>query len=231
MRVGLLADLHGNADAFGAIRCDFPPDVNLFLFAGDLAGYYPFLDECLQLWRSLDIRGVRGNHDQVLIDSSAQGWVPPEYEAQFGSGLRRGLESLDSASLELISALPIERTEIIDGRRVRILHGAPWDMLEGRVYPDFDEWERFGGVDADVLVLGHSHYPMTVRLGPLLVVNPGSAGQPRDRRPGACYAILDMTTGDIEHRRVPYDTSRLISDARRHNPELPYLAEVLTRSA
>jgi diadenosine tetraphosphatase ApaH/serine/threonine PP2A family protein phosphatase len=37
-----------------------------------------------------------------------------------------------------------------------------------------------------------------------LIINPGSVGQPRDGDVRAAYAILDVATNSLEHRRVPY---------------------------
>ena len=33
----------------------------------------------------------------------------------------------------------------------------------------------------------------------------GSVGQPRDRDPAACYAVLDDARGTLTYVRVPYD--------------------------
>jgi diadenosine tetraphosphatase ApaH/serine/threonine PP2A family protein phosphatase len=37
------------------------------------------------------------------------------------------------------------------------------------------------------------------------LVIPGSAGQPRDGNPAACYAMLDEAAGALTFHRVPYD--------------------------
>jgi diadenosine tetraphosphatase ApaH/serine/threonine PP2A family protein phosphatase len=37
------------------------------------------------------------------------------------------------------------------------------------------------------------------------LVIPGSAGQPRDGNPAACYAMFDAATSAITFHRVPYD--------------------------
>ena len=58
-------------------------------------------------------------------------------------------------------------------------------------------------------------------------MNPGSVGQPRDRLGGACYAILDLDSGHVEHYRVSYDPTALIRDVLRHDADIPYLVEVL----
>ncbi len=38
------------------------------------------------------------------------------------------------------------------------------------------------------------------------LVIPGSAGQPRDGDPAACYAVYDDASGELTYWRVPYDT-------------------------
>jgi diadenosine tetraphosphatase ApaH/serine/threonine PP2A family protein phosphatase len=37
------------------------------------------------------------------------------------------------------------------------------------------------------------------------LVIPGSAGQPRDGNPAACYAMLDEAAATLTFHRVPYD--------------------------
>jgi len=78
-------------------------------------------------------------------------------------------------------------------------------------------------------VMGHTHYPMLKRIGSTAVINPGSVGQPRDRKPGACWALFDTKDHTIELRRENYDSSSLVRECQLRHPELPYLSEVLQR--
>jgi hypothetical protein len=55
-------------------------------------------------------------------------------------------------------------------------------------------------------------------------------GQPRDRKPGACWAIWDTQADTVVLRREPYDVSGITSECRRRDPDLPYLADVLART-
>lgn len=96
------------------------------------------------------------------------------------------------------------------------------------MYPDYANWDRFLDVHGDVILLGHTHYPLVKVYREKLIVNPGSVGQPRDQAGGACFATLDLPSGTVEHHRVPFNPSRLIEDAKMHDPDLPYLIEVLT---
>jgi hypothetical protein len=49
------------------------------------------------------------------------------------------------------------------------------------------------------VILGHTHYQMSERVGRVLVINPGSAGEPRDARNAfqLSYAVLDTSSGEV----------------------------------
>ena len=89
---------------------------------------------------------------------------------------------------------------------------------------------KFAAEGQDLVVFGHSHYPVLWREGGCIVVNPGSVGQPRDRRPGACWALWDTASHAVTLHRESYDAAPLIAEARRRDPQLPYLWKVLTRT-
>ena len=89
--------------------------------------------------------------------------------------------------------------------------------------------ERCAIQDFDLVVLGHTHYPMSHKIGRTLVVNPGSVGQPRNREPGAHWAIFDTVSRSLQRRMDAYDSAALVRECRRRHPELPYLADVLLR--
>ena len=88
--------------------------------------------------------------------------------------------------------------------------------------------KRIGGFD--LVVMGHTHYPLVKKQGGTLLVNPGSVGQPRNRRPGAAWAIFDTADRTVQLRSESYDSSDLVRECRLRHPELPYLSEVLLRT-
>lgn len=230
MKLGLISDVHGNSDALASVLKSLWDEVDQILFLGDLCGYYPFVNECVDLWRDDRILGVRGNHDQVLVDCLNRGEMPSQaYHGKYGSALQRALPTLTAKSRELIQSLPLQREFTVESQSILMTHGAPWDQLEGRVYPDCAEWDRFDACPADVILLGHTHYPLVKIQGKKLIVNPGSVGQPRDRSGAACYAVLKLPSREVTQHRVPYDPNAVIRDAREHDPNMPYLETVLTR--
>ena len=53
------------------------------------------------------------------------------------------------------------------------------DLLDGALARKTGTVTKFGAV---YVILGHTHYQMAERVGTSLIINPGSAGEPRDAR-------------------------------------------------
>jgi putative phosphoesterase len=231
MKLGVIADVHGNHLALAEALAALAGRTDQTLFLGDLCGYYPFVNECADLLHAASATGICGNHDAVFRQCRAAGEPPSaEYERRYGSALRRSLERASRQTLSLMERFSETWSGECGSVKVAAFHGAPWNVLEGRVYPDCSDWTAFDTLDADIVLLGHTHYPMVVRRGAQLIVNPGSVGQARDRRPGAAFAIVDTAAMTVDACRVPFDAAPIVSDARCHDPQLPYLVDVLTRT-
>jgi len=87
----------------------------------------------------------------------------------------------------------------IGGKRILMIHSTPWEPRGTYVLPTSSELERFGEADADIVLYGHTHRQVVRRIGRVLVVNPGSAGEGRDPRNGGqlSCAVLDTVTEEV----------------------------------
>jgi predicted phosphodiesterase len=84
-----------------------------------------------------------------------------------------------------------------------ICHAIPSDPLFGHCEAPSSKWiEEVGKVDADVILVGHTHVASVRSIGSRVVVNPGSLGQPKSGSPEACFAIWE--DGKIELKSCPY---------------------------
>jgi len=74
-RYAILSDVHGNLEALQAALDDLKGrDVKEIWFLGDLVGYGPDPVECVQVLlgqQDWQVRGVRGNNDQAVIEGAA----------------------------------------------------------------------------------------------------------------------------------------------------------------
>jgi putative phosphoesterase len=228
MRILLLADIHANWPALRAIN--EPCDVCLFL--GDLVDYGLEPAPCIDWVRRNAHHGVRGNHDHGLAqDIKVAGRQGFRYLTSVTRPLNR--ERLGPEDRRFLARLPVSSFLTLNDTRFLLVHATPRDPLDEYALPDADLWKRrLERVDANVVCVGHTHYPYVLEVGDKLVINPGSVGQPRDGDPRAAYAVIDGNR--VELKRVEYpveDAVRTIQESALPEQAKGLLAEVLRTGA
>jgi putative phosphoesterase len=210
VRVLVVSDIHGNIEALRAVAAA-EPAVDRVLCLGDLVDYGPRPDAAVAWVRARACATVRGNHDHAVafgVDCGAS----PEFHRLSVETRRRTVRLLDADALAFLRELPVRRSVVLDGRRLELLHAAPGDPLfqylpSGRVA----EWEAAAaGIDAELILVGHTHQPVILELDGKRLVNPGSVGLPHEGDPRACYAVI--ADGEPILKRVAYDVERTVAD-------------------
>lgn len=228
MLLGIVSDPHGNSYGLQAALSALDDEgVDQIVCAGDVIGYYPFVNETITLLRDRGVACIAGNHDLYLrgdLTVSKERWQ--SYHLDYVD------QVITSANRRWLAELPLHLELVIDATSILAYHGSPWSP-EDYVYPDKVDNARFQEVRADVVVLGHTHIPLVRKIfrtfGDLLLLNPGSCGQPRDYIPLAAYAILDTASRKARVGRVPFD----IEIVRSRCAELEFGApviDILTRT-
>lgn len=232
VKLALLGDIHGNYLALQAVLAAATSSgVEKLLVTGDLVGYYYAPLKVVEMLHSWDKYMVRGNHEDMLINARNNPIFLAQISDRYGSGLSLAIEQLGEQQLDELCNLPCKQDLMIDGCRIMLCHGAPWNV-DQYIYPDtaLDMLERCANQDYDLVVLGHTHYPMLKKIGKTVLVNPGSVGQPRNRQPGACWALFDTEDRTITFHNESYDLTDLVSECKLRHPDLPYLSDVLVRT-
>ncbi|HNQ05276.1 MAG TPA: metallophosphoesterase family protein [Thiobacillaceae bacterium] len=232
MRLGLLGDIHGNAAALEAALAGVRRHAaDHLVLTGDYVGYYYSPAQVLALLEPWPRTMVRGNHEDMLARIMQEPSSAGAYTRKYGHGLEVALRELSPVQLKDLTSLPERILLEMDGLRILVAHGSPWEP-DAYLYPDAppSSLERFAEIDADIVVLGHTHYPMNRLVHGRTILNPGSVGQPRDRRPGAAWALFDTRDRRCAFFREPYDMAPVGDAAYQMDPGLPYLREVLLRS-
>ena len=230
MKIALLADIHCNALALKQVlSAAKSAGVEKLLIAGDLVGYYYQCDEILKLLENWQKYAVSGNHEAMLYNWY-RGIGQDKIHKKYGSGLRFACDQLTNHQINYLTTLPSRIELEIEGKTVLLCHGAPWDR-DHYIYPDTNnnERDRLFSEGFDLVVFGHTHYPTLWQLNNSVVVNPGSVGQPRDHKPGACWALWDTDKHEVVLHRESYDSSAVILSCKIDS-HLPYLAKVLMRT-
>jgi len=202
VRTLVLSDIHGNWPALEAVAA-VPHDSVLCL--GDVVGYGPQPGECLRWLRASHASIVQGNHDRSVADD-----VPPRCRLDFewlaAATQHIARRQLTDEETAFLRALPRTLDLVLDGRKVLLLHATPADPLYNYLGPDRDEWRTaLASIEADLVLVGHTHLPFHFQFGDVHVLNPGSLGQPKDGDPRAAYAIVEDGVPRLERASYPVE--------------------------
>jgi diadenosine tetraphosphatase ApaH/serine/threonine PP2A family protein phosphatase len=218
VRYAVVSDLHANVEALEAVLADAErrsPDAYLCL--GDVVGYGPDPNECVDRVRGLGAVAVAGNHDR--------GAVGRLDAAAFSSLARVAIEwtaqTLTEENRDFLAALP----DRFESPAFVAVHGSPREPIEEYILDLPTALAVFAATTFRVCLVGHTHIPgvfaltddghiKAQRLRPdealdlaptwRYIVNAGSVGQPRDGDPRAAYVMFDDEAPRVTLHRVAY---------------------------
>ncbi len=228
-KVLVISDVHANAVALEAVLTD-AGKVDETWCLGDVAGYGPQPNECIERIRSLpNLTCMMGNHDFAAIGDMAL--------ETFNSDAKKALlwqrKQFNEESRSFLSSLS---KELVVRGDVSLAHGSPRDPIWEYVMNTLVARINLTFFDTPWCFVGHSHFQAVFQfhaktdelsievprpaeqyaLKERAILNPGSVGQPRDRDPRAAYAIFSPKAHTWEPHRVEYDiksVQKMIRDA------------------
>jgi predicted phosphodiesterase len=250
VRLGLVADIHGNAVALDAVIADGKSHgVDAWWALGDLVLFGPRPVEVLEALLALPgVAFVRGNTDRyVVTGEQPQPHATPadavgdvDLVERFGYmagaiGWTRGA-LCQAGYLDWLERLPPrQHVELPDGSTLLGIHASPSaDDGPGidNIIADDELSKLVAGCEADLIVGGHTHDATDRTIGDVRALNPGSVGLPR-RCVGASWLLIEAgdTYTRVEQRRVPFDVDDVVNDlhARRY-PSAAFLEAILRRT-
>ncbi len=216
MRYGIVADIHSNLAAFEAVLHNMG-SVDALWCLGDVVGYGPDPNECIDLLRSHTHVCVMGNHDAAAIREIDTSNFNPAAAAAAEWTAR----ALTDRSIQYLADLP---QDLVAGQ-FTIVHGSPRQPIWEYVTTDSRAAPNFSHFTTPACLVGHTHVPALFEQqagsdrvfgrvpgpgdiqevgGNRFIANPGSVGQPRDGDPRAAYAVYDSDSATLEWRRVVY---------------------------
>jgi diadenosine tetraphosphatase ApaH/serine/threonine PP2A family protein phosphatase len=216
MRFAVVSDIHSNLHALQAVLADIraeAPDEIVCL--GDVVGYGPHPNECVDAIREHAALSLCGNHDLAVLGAIDIA----EFSGDAGIAARWTRSVLRESQAEWLRGL--EPTSERDG--AQLFHGSPRDPVWDYVLSADTARTSILATTAPLVLVGHSHVALAlawdgeeiagglaaagteIELGDRRwLLNPGSVGQPRDGDPHAAWLLIDETAGRASFRRVAY---------------------------
>jgi phosphoesterase, MJ0936 family len=227
MRILLISDIHGNKEALDSVL-DVPHDRVICL--GDLADYGPSPSECIDLIMQHGIETVLGNHD-AAVGSGIECGCGYKYKHLSVATRDYTREVITEEQMAFLRQLSFSIEKEIDGLKLYFTHGSPRSNYEymRSDTPESEIGEMVSGIDADVLFIGHSHHPFIRKFKNMLIINPGSAGQPRDGDWRASCVVFDTSRSEAEIIRCDYDIDITCKKIKENMPNSDDLITILKR--
>jgi len=235
MRYLVISDIHANLTAFETVLADAKGDYDQVWCLGDVVGYGPQPNECVERLRELDHLCIAGNHDWAVLDKLDIEEFNPN--ARFSILWTR--DQLTPDNYNYLENLPVNlQKETV----FSLVHGSPrYPIWEYILHPQTAQL-NFDHFDRHILycLVGHTHSPVIFAEAPSprrlcdeivpgsdhyihklnsqrLIINPGSVGQPRDGDARAAYGILDIAKMEFQIKRVSYHISEVQELMKRYD--------------
>ena len=236
MRAALLSDIHGNILALEAVLDDIQArgGVDEYWVLGDIVALGPMPIPVLERLHGLPtVRYVRGNTDRYVV-TGERPFPSPEQVKANNHLLPRILEVTNGFSwtqgaitshgwFPFLAALPLEmRVVLPNGTRFLGVHASPGNDDGQGVDPSLTPAElrtMLANCEADLVCVGHTHWPADLQISDIRVVNLGSVSNPRTPNLKASYVILDANEDryQLSHHAIAYDHQQVIEQLKEVN--------------
>lgn len=166
-------------------------DVDELICLGDSIYEYRFSNDVVTILRRRDAQVIVGNHEEYFFG-------PHGARARARPGINPELALW-------LAGQPYRRELTLAGKRLLLVHSTPWEPRGAYVHPGSTLLAGFAEADADFVLYGHTHQQLVERIGRVLVINPGSAGDARDPRNGGrlSCAVLDTASEEVSILEFP----------------------------
>ena len=183
---------------------------------GDIVGYGPFPNECVQLIKKYSDITIAGNHDHA-----AAGIIDLEYFNIYAkNAMEWTIHNMTDENKDFIRGLPLT----VSVENSYLVHAAPMNPEKwGYIFTPYQAQLNFDYFSENYCFIGHSHIPIIFKNNPdkepttlyntelefqpdsKYIINVGSVGQPRDHLASSAFGILDTDTHSFRFERVEYD--------------------------
>lgn len=223
MLIALISDIHGNLPALKAVLRDAgKANAEQIWCLGDLVGYIPFPNECIELIRKKTSASIVGNYDLKVIEfeHKKSKWKKSKKQAKFDA-FEWNRRYLTAQNRKYLRSLPQNIRCKINKFKILLTHGSP-QSIDEPVLPETpkDRLVELGKTaEADIIVMGHTHQFMSLKVGKQWFINPGSVGLPVKSDLRASYALLEVLQDKINvtERKIQYDVSKVIHGLQEAN--------------
>ncbi len=215
MEIIFISDLHSNLEAINSISKEIR---NKRIYClGDIVGYGPNPNESIDWVRDNTIKTIKGNHDYAVVNNNTS-----NFNLFAKKSILWTIKKLTIDNTEYLKNLPLTYKFSIGKINILLVHGSPENPLNEYVIPEhYEQLFEYYLIKnkVNIIVLGHTHIPFSIKKKNGYIINPGSVGQPRNGNPNASYAIVNIEDNyiDVKIKNVKYNWDKTINKMNKIN--------------
>jgi len=230
MIYGILSDIHSNLEALTTCLDYLQKEkIQKYIYVGDIVGYGPNPNECIEEIKKLSPLIVIGNHDAACCGQ--KDIICFNNYAQ--QAIVWTIKNLSDSNRDYLSGLPKTLIE----ENFLVVHGSPRDPIDEYILTELEFKENLSFFVQPICFIGHSHIPFVfsfnvitsevnlilpqngdiIKISPdrRYIINVGSVGQPRDDNPKSCCVVYDTEKGEIRYIRLSYNITETQNKMRK----------------
>jgi predicted phosphodiesterase len=161
MRVLVLSDIHANLVALETVLNTAAGQYDTVWCLGDIVGYGPRPNECVELVRAHATVCVMGNHDLAVVgrpDIDVENFNPHAKHAVLWT--REVLSAENRAYLTQLADRPIRPLAELS---LLLTHASPREPVWEYILTPNAAWENFRHFSEEICLVGHTHKPAIYR--------------------------------------------------------------------
>ncbi len=218
MSIAIISDIHANQEALQVVLESIRDrQIEQIYCLGDIVGYGPNPNECVEMIRESCTKVLAGNHDFAAIGKNDIAYFNKHAKA----AALWTRKKLKNAHKKYLATLKFTH----QNDDMLMVHASPTNPEHWYyVLTPGDASVEMQAFNQPVCFVGHSHIPVIFTVKKEIkenvfkldteqkyIINVGSVGQPRDGNPDSCYCIYDPETLKVEYVRVAYDIEKTYS--------------------
>lgn len=161
MRVLIISDIHANLVALEEVLRDAKHQYDIVWCLGDIVGYGPRPNECIEIVRETATCSVMGNHDWATL--GRPGINVDDFNPQARRAVLWTREELRAENRTYLDQLHDHLKHPLDSQEIVITHASPREPVWEYVLTPSIAMENFAVFNEPICLVGHTHRPAIYR--------------------------------------------------------------------
>lgn len=160
-RILVISDIHANLAALETVLSDAEGRFDTIWCLGDVVGYGPKPNECIEIVRERAALCVMGNHDWAVLDKP--GINVDDFNPQARHAVLWTREQLREENRRYLDQLPFTPVNPPNAPDILVTHASPREPVWEYILTPSIALENFVAFDDMVCFVGHTHKPAIYR--------------------------------------------------------------------